>query len=195
MCVQVVLNQHIPADYLLRVCEQLCPLVDAHVPPSVPGVRSLLGSGQQSLLRTAKSEQTNIGPSRLLKRSHPNSCLFPSGCSHTVWTGSAVAALHRGRPPEPPLNLPQPPNVGTSHSAERVQNGRPRSHGHFNIWSLSSLSVSVMGARRVTGAARFGHALPSCTYQHMKMHRRILGHLSSVYCVAFDRTGRRIFTV
>ncbi|KAM9627861.1 bromodomain and WD repeat-containing protein 1 isoform 2-T3 [Morphnus guianensis] len=31
-------------------------------------------------------------------------------------------------------------------------------------------------------------------YQHIKMHRRILGHLSSVYCVAFDRTGHRIFT-
>ncbi|XP_011534220.1 PH-interacting protein isoform X2 [Homo sapiens] len=28
----------------------------------------------------------------------------------------------------------------------------------------------------------------------MKMHKRILGHLSSVYCVTFDRTGRRIFT-
>ncbi len=52
-----------------------------------------------------------------------------------------------------------------------------------------------MGARQKTGVARFGHALPSCTYQHMKMHRRILGHLSSVYCVAFDRTGWRIFTV
>ncbi|OBS79128.1 hypothetical protein A6R68_18480, partial [Neotoma lepida] len=26
------------------------------------------------------------------------------------------------------------------------------------------------------------------------MHKRILGHLSSVYCVAFDRSGRRIFT-
>ncbi|KAJ6665821.1 hypothetical protein lerEdw1_001293 [Lerista edwardsae] len=26
------------------------------------------------------------------------------------------------------------------------------------------------------------------------MHKRILGHLSSVYCVTFDRTGRRIFT-
>lgn len=32
-------------------------------------------------------------------------------------------------------------------------------------------------------------------YQHIKMHRRILGHLSAVYCVAFDRTGHRIFTV
>uniref|UniRef100_A0AAR2LX44 Bromo domain-containing protein n=1 Tax=Pygocentrus nattereri TaxID=42514 RepID=A0AAR2LX44_PYGNA len=134
---QVALNQHIPADYLLRVCEQVCALVDAHVPPSVPGVRSLLGTGRQSLLRTAKS------------------------CPYTVWTGSAVAALHRGRPPEPPISSGKPPNIELSYEGS---------------------------------VARFGHALPSCTYQHMKMHRRILGHLSSVYCVAFDRTGRRIFT-
>uniref|UniRef100_A0A8C2CCK5 Bromodomain and WD repeat domain containing 3 n=1 Tax=Cyprinus carpio TaxID=7962 RepID=A0A8C2CCK5_CYPCA len=137
----VLLNQHIPADYLLRVCEQIGPLIDKHIPPSVPGVHSLLGSGRQSLLRTAQSS------------------------SHTAWSGSAVVALHRGRPPEPPLNCAKPPNI-----------------------------VSIMGARQKTGVARFGHALPSCTYQHMKMHRRILGHLSSVYCVAFDRTGQRIFT-
>lgn len=59
----------------------------------------------------------------------------------------------------------------------------------------SSHQVSIMGARQATGSARFGQALPSSTYQHMKIHKRILGHLSSVYCVAFDRTGRRIFTV
>lgn len=52
-----------------------------------------------------------------------------------------------------------------------------------------------MGARQATGTARFGQVLPSSSYQHMKIHKRILGHLSSVYCVAFDRTGRRIFTV
>uniref|UniRef100_A0A673KRE5 Bromo domain-containing protein n=1 Tax=Sinocyclocheilus rhinocerous TaxID=307959 RepID=A0A673KRE5_9TELE len=137
----VLLNQHIPADYLLRVCEQIGPLIDKHIPPSVPGVHSLLGTGQQSLLRTAKSS------------------------SHAVWSGSAVVALHRGRPPEPPLNCAKPPTI-----------------------------VSIMGARQKTGVARFGHAFPSLTYQHMKMHRRILGHLSSVYCVAFDRTGHRIFT-
>uniref|UniRef100_A0A672MST7 Bromodomain and WD repeat domain containing 3 n=1 Tax=Sinocyclocheilus grahami TaxID=75366 RepID=A0A672MST7_SINGR len=133
----VLLNQHIPADYLLHVCEQIGPLIDKHIPPSVPGVHSLLGSGRQSLLRTAKSS------------------------SLTVWSGSAVVALHRGRPPEPPLNCAKPPNIGESCSPK---------------------------------LARFGHAVPSCTYQHMKMHRRILGHLSSVYCVAFDRTGWRIFT-
>uniref|UniRef100_A0AAY4EPM8 Bromo domain-containing protein n=1 Tax=Denticeps clupeoides TaxID=299321 RepID=A0AAY4EPM8_9TELE len=139
--VQVTLNQHIPADYLLRVCEQLGPLIDQHIPPSVPGVCTLLGTGRQSLLRTA------------------------NGCNYTVWNSSAVAALHRGRPPEPPLNAARPPNI-----------------------------VAVTRARQTTGTSRFGHALPSSTYQQMKMHRRILGHLSSVYCVAFDRTGRRIFT-
>lgn len=34
------------------------------------------------------------------------------GCSHKVCSGSAVAALHRGRPPEPPVNNGGPPNVG-----------------------------------------------------------------------------------
>ncbi|KAM3601314.1 uncharacterized protein V6R79_010548 [Siganus canaliculatus] len=137
----VILNQHIPADYLLRVCQRIGPLIQKEIPPSVPGVQTLLGLGRQSLLRTTKS------------------------CSHKVCSGSAVAALHRGRPPEPPVN-----------------NG-----------SLSSV-VSIMGARQATGTARFGHTLPSSSYQHMKIHKRILGHLSSVYCVAFDRTGRRIFT-
>uniref|UniRef100_A0A4W6FJP5 Bromodomain and WD repeat domain containing 3 n=1 Tax=Lates calcarifer TaxID=8187 RepID=A0A4W6FJP5_LATCA len=128
----VILNQHIPADYLLHVCQRIGPLIEKEIPPSVPGVQTLLGLGRQSLLRTTKS------------------------CSHKVCSGSAVAALHRGRPPEPPVSNGNAPNA--------------------------------------TGTARFGQVLPSSSYQHMKIHKRILGHLSSVYCVAFDRTGRRIFT-
>uniref|UniRef100_A0A8D0AJD2 Bromodomain and WD repeat domain containing 3 n=1 Tax=Sander lucioperca TaxID=283035 RepID=A0A8D0AJD2_SANLU len=137
----VILNQHIPADYLLHVCQRIGPLIEKEIPPSVPGVQTLLGLGRQSLLRSTKS------------------------CSHKVCSGSAVAALHRGRPPEPPVSNGHPPNV-----------------------------VSIMGARQATGTARFSQTLPSSSYQHMKIHKRILGHLSSVYCVAFDRTGRRIFT-
>uniref|UniRef100_A0A3B4Y640 Bromodomain and WD repeat domain containing 3 n=1 Tax=Seriola lalandi dorsalis TaxID=1841481 RepID=A0A3B4Y640_SERLL len=132
----VILNQHIPADYLLRVCQRIGPLIEKEVPPSVPGVKTLLGLGKQSLLRSTK-----------------------------ICSGSAVAALHRGRPPEPPFSNGNAPSV-----------------------------VSIMGARQATGTARFGQVLPSSSYQHMKIHKRILGHLSSVYCVAFDRTGRRIFT-
>uniref|UniRef100_A0A8C5F4Z3 Bromo domain-containing protein n=1 Tax=Gadus morhua TaxID=8049 RepID=A0A8C5F4Z3_GADMO len=136
---QVVVNQHLPADYLLRVCRRIGPLIEKEVPPSVPGVSTLLGLGRQSLLRTTKSE--------------------------LVCRGSIAAALHRGRPPEPPAITDHSPSV-----------------------------VSIMGARQATGAARFDQAVPTLTYQHMKTHKRILGHLSSVYCVAFDRTGRRIFT-
>lgn len=69
----------------------------------------------------------------------------------------------------------------------------PTNHSHVGFFFHTS--VSIMGARQATGTARFSQALPSSSYQHMKIHKRILGHLSSVYCVAFDRSGRRIFTV
>uniref|UniRef100_A0A8C0VEJ7 Bromodomain and WD repeat domain containing 1 n=1 Tax=Cyanistes caeruleus TaxID=156563 RepID=A0A8C0VEJ7_CYACU len=82
---------------------------------------------------------------------------------NTVWKGSAFAALHRGRPPEMPVNYGTPPNLGKFLS-------------------------------QLTGYAKFSTSFPGSMYQHVKMHRRILGHLSSVYCVAFDRTGHRIFT-
>ncbi|NXK98393.1 BRWD3 protein, partial [Formicarius rufipectus] len=134
-------NAHIPPDYLLRICERLGPLLDKEIPQSVLGVQTLLGVGRQSLLRAAKDFR------------------------HTLWKGSAFAALHRGRPPELPVNYGRPPNV-----------------------------VHILSARQLTGCGRFSHLFPTCTYQQMKMHKRILGHLSSVYCIAFDRSGRRIFT-
>uniref|UniRef100_A0A8D0GR10 Bromo domain-containing protein n=1 Tax=Sphenodon punctatus TaxID=8508 RepID=A0A8D0GR10_SPHPU len=121
--------------------ERLGPLLDKEIPQSVLGVQTLLGVGRQSLLREAK------------------------GKMHTLWKGSAFAALHRGRPPELPVHYGKTPNV-----------------------------VNIISARQITGYGRFSHLFPSSNYQHIKMHKRILGHLSSVYCVAFDRSGRRIFT-
>ena len=55
--------------------------------------------------------------------------------------------------------------------------------------------VETSFSRRLNGSYRLRQLVPTAVYQHMKMHKRILGHLSSVYCVTFDRTGRRIFTV
>uniref|UniRef100_A0A803U0X6 Bromodomain and WD repeat-containing protein 1 n=1 Tax=Anolis carolinensis TaxID=28377 RepID=A0A803U0X6_ANOCA len=124
-----------------KICERIGPLLDKEIPQSVLGVQTLLGVGRQSLLRAAKD------------------------CRHTAWKGSTFAALHRGRPPELPVNYGKPPNV-----------------------------VNIICARQTTGYGRFSHLFPSSFYQHIKMHKRILGHLSSVYCVAFDRSGRRIFT-
>uniref|UniRef100_A0A8C9U9L3 PH-interacting protein n=1 Tax=Serinus canaria TaxID=9135 RepID=A0A8C9U9L3_SERCA len=123
--------RHLAPDHLLQICHRLGPLLEQEIPQSVPGVQTLLGAGRQSLLRTNKS------------------------CKHVVWKGSALAALHCGRPPESPVNYGSPPSI------ERHR-------------GLGVCPVEV--------------------YQHMKMHKRILGHLSSVYCVTFDRTGRRIFT-
>lgn len=142
---QVILNQHIPADYLLRVCQRIGPLIEKEIPPSVPGVQTLLGLGRQSLLRTNKSEHikvlvcspyTNsvfifymhkivftslyllclsgllkISVSKSVNSIFLNHYLCNLGCSQ-VYSGSAVAALHRGRPPEPPVSNGNAPNVG-----------------------------------------------------------------------------------
>ncbi|KAM4682405.1 bromodomain and WD repeat-containing protein 1 isoform 2-T2 [Amazona ochrocephala] len=137
----VLSNKHVAPDHLLQICKRIGPILDKEIPPSISRVNSLLGAGRQSLLRTAKD------------------------CRNTVWKGSAFAALHRGRPPEFPVNYGTPPNL-----------------------------VEVHRAKQLTGYAKFSTSFPGSMYQHVKMHRRILGHLSSVYCVAFDRTGHRIFT-
>ncbi|KAG2468135.1 BRWD1 protein, partial [Polypterus senegalus] len=138
---KVKIYRHIAPDHLLQVCRCIGPLLEKEVPASVPGVQSLLGAGRQSLLRTNKS------------------------CKHVVWKGTALAALHCGRPPEPPLNYGRPANI----------------------------AETIFG-RKLNGSYRLGQLVPTAVYQHMKMHKRILGHLSSVYCITFDRTGRRIFT-
>uniref|UniRef100_A0A3Q3JC85 BRWD/PHIP N-terminal domain-containing protein n=1 Tax=Monopterus albus TaxID=43700 RepID=A0A3Q3JC85_MONAL len=49
----VAANRHIAPDHLLQICKQIGPLLDREVPSCVPGVHSLLGSGKQSVLRTA----------------------------------------------------------------------------------------------------------------------------------------------
>ncbi|XP_030059699.1 bromodomain and WD repeat-containing protein 1 isoform X2 [Microcaecilia unicolor] len=137
----VLSNKHVAPDYLLQICKRVGPLLDKEIPPSVSRVSSLLGAGRQSLLRTTKD------------------------CKNIQWKGSAFAALHRGRPPEMPVNYGSPPSI-----------------------------VEMDCAKQLTGCVRFSSAFPVSMYQHIKMHRRILGHLSAVYCVAFDRTGHRIFT-
>ncbi|MEQ2262313.1 Bromodomain and WD repeat-containing protein 1 [Xenotaenia resolanae] len=86
-------------------------------------------------------------------------------CDSVQLKASSYAALHRGRPPERPLNQKQPPH-----------------------------QVKVHVGRELTGVQRFSSISPVSTYEHMRLHRRILGHLSAVYCIAFDRTGLRIFT-
>ncbi|KAL8186217.1 UNVERIFIED_CONTAM: hypothetical protein K2H54_066223 [Gekko kuhli] len=82
--------RHLAPDHLLQICHRLGPLLEQEIPQSVPGVQTLLGAGRQSLLRTNKS------------------------CKHVVWKGSALAALHCGRPPESPVNYGSPPSIGST---------------------------------------------------------------------------------
>uniref|UniRef100_A0A7N8YFW5 Bromodomain and WD repeat domain containing 1 n=1 Tax=Mastacembelus armatus TaxID=205130 RepID=A0A7N8YFW5_9TELE len=137
----VAANRHIAPDHLLQICKQIGPLLDKEVPSCVPGVHSLLGSGKQSMLRTAKD------------------------CDSVWFKATSYAALHRGRPPERPLNCNTPLHL-----------------------------VKVHQGRELTGVQCFSSINPVSNYEHMRLHRRILGHLSAVYCIAFDRTGLRIFT-
>lgn len=58
-----------------------------------------------------------------------------------------------------------------------------------------SSTVKILRGRELTGAQCFSSICPVSNYERMRLHRRILGHLSAVYCIAFDRTGLRIFTV
>ncbi|KAJ8400340.1 hypothetical protein AAFF_G00397230 [Aldrovandia affinis] len=137
----VAANRHVAPDHLLQICKRIGLTLDREVPSGVSGVRSLLGAGRHTLLRTEKD------------------------CRKVGRKGSFFAALHRGRPPEVPLSCRDPPNL-----------------------------VLVCRGRELTGAQRFSSINPVSNYQHMKLHRRILGHLSAVYCIAFDRTGLRVFT-
>ena len=56
-------------------------------------------------------------------------------------------------------------------------------------------SVHILQARQMTGLSRHDHVSPCSLYTKISMQSRKLGHLSAVYCVAFDRTGQYIFTV
>ena len=52
---------HIAPDHLLRVCHRVGPVLDRDVKPVVNGVKSLLGAGRQSMLRTEKGERQKLG--------------------------------------------------------------------------------------------------------------------------------------
>lgn len=57
------------------------------------------------------------------------------------------------------------------------------------------IAVRSLSARESCGPLTVCKTLSTFLYSKKQMHRRYLGHLSSVYCVAFDRSGKYIFTV
>ena len=51
-----------------------------------------------------------------------------------------------------------------------------------------------MQARKLRGPACIRRSVPTEIYSRITLHRKLMGHLSSVYCVCFDQTGNYIFT-
>ena len=49
--------------------------------------------------------------------------------------------------------------------------------------------------RRERGRCTEAQLVQPELFKSVNNHKRILGHLSAVYCVCFDRTGRYILTV
>ncbi|XP_017084121.2 bromodomain and WD repeat-containing protein 3 isoform X2 [Drosophila eugracilis] len=132
--------KHIGTNHLLEICGRLGPLVDRELPPSVPGINSLLGTGRQNLLRSKETVYCH--------RSLKDYC----------------TRLHGVSLPDSCLTKP-------THNLDRVLTGRE--HG---------------------GDVRRKLLVPTDLYRRTKLLRRTVGHLSSVYCVLFDRTGRYIIT-
>lgn len=54
--------------------------------------------------------------------------------------------------------------------------------------------VHVLQGRENSGPLSRRQAIPTKFYGKMNLYRRTLGHLSAVYCVLFDRTGKYIIT-
>ncbi|XP_064473415.1 bromodomain and WD repeat-containing protein 3-like [Ornithodoros turicata] len=132
-------NGFISADYLLRICSRVGPLLDQLYPTGVAGSCSLLGSGNYSLLRQS---------SRVRK--------VRTSCDATVRRHGAAPCL--------------PPGVGPPNIAMVLQ-GRS-----LNELPSASQQLSI----------KF--------FAKAQLFRRLLGHLSSVYCCLFDRSGYYIFT-
>ncbi|GFN80856.1 bromodomain and WD repeat-containing protein 3, partial [Plakobranchus ocellatus] len=137
---QCYLNRHIRSDHLLHIVERVGTLLDKELKPSVPGVKSLLGAGSLSLLRTAEG-------SRLTK-----------------WSIAHHIVRQHGAPMFPPSNLAIP---SVPH---------------------------MLRAYQTCGVVRHHSIFPTSVFHKVGMHGRKLGHLSAVYCVLFDQSGRYIFT-
>ncbi|XP_076177700.1 bromodomain and WD repeat-containing protein [Ptiloglossa arizonensis] len=70
--------------------------------------------------------------------------------------------------------------------------GKPFMKSPYNL-SVPN-TVRVLQGRENSGPLSRREAIPTKFYNRMQLYRHILGHLSAVYCVLFDRTGKYIIT-
>lgn len=134
------LYPHIGSNHLLDICARIGTILDKEIPPTVPGVQSLLGSGRQSILRTSNSILPKLNLRHYATRKH-------------------------GMPISDPY-LP---------------------HTHHNI-------TNVLVGREMSGQISRCVAMSPMRYSQLQIHRKTFGHLSPVYCLLFDSTGRYVIT-
>lgn len=131
---------HIGPRHLLEICKRIGPILDREFKPNVPGVRSLLGVGRQSLLRTSCDvERPWMNMVYYSVRKHQRSLSTPVFCK--------------------------------THNLVKVLHGRENS-----------------------GPLARHHAVTNHIYTKTQLLCCTLGHLSAVYCLLFDRTGKYIIT-
>lgn len=54
--------------------------------------------------------------------------------------------------------------------------------------------VKHLAARKLRGPVCIRRSLPTEIHTRVELYRRLMGHLSSVYCVCFDQSGQYVFT-
>ncbi|XP_011687322.1 PREDICTED: PH-interacting protein isoform X3 [Wasmannia auropunctata] len=85
-----------------------------------------------------------------------------------------------------------------THHTYRIFDYSGRFDGKPFLELAGSLSVPnivrVLQGRENSGPLSRRQAIPTKFYSKMKLYRHTLGHLSAVYCVLFDRTGKYIIT-
>ena len=54
--------------------------------------------------------------------------------------------------------------------------------------------VKILQGRENSGPLSRREAVPTSFYKKIQLYRHTLGHLSAVYCVLYDRTGKYIIT-
>lgn len=130
---------HINSKTLENICKHLQQQLKMHIPPSISGVNSYLGTGEFSLLRSSEY-------------------LHGEDIKHSVKS-----------------------LLSTKHYAPAYKN-----HS-INI-------MKHLEARRLRGPVCIRRSHPTELYTRMHLYRRLMGHLSSVYCVCFDQSGQYVFT-
>ncbi len=162
-------HRHIAGDHLLRLVEQAETAIARVAPPPVAvGVSSLLMGGRFSLLRSLEPAD----PLRLTVHRNSNSSNNNSMNRYRNTNPSSLISFLANHPNHAPV----------------VPSARFTTGAHPGHLLPALISRELSGPKPVTALWPVG------CYERYDRYKRILGHLSSVYCVSFDRTGQYIFT-